>query len=232
MKYPVRPALAKPGPVIPTGPDWWYEPKVDGHRTVMRRTDDTVILYARSGRVVTSHWMDLAVAGMALRPGTTLDGEAVIWRDGRIDFGAAQARAASGIARAQALAAQHPASYLAWDVLEHPDHGQTTALPYTERRQLLVDLLHDVQPPSRPSPPPTTERSPRPGTTPSRPRASRESSQRRAAPRTRPGAAGPRCATPTPKTPWSSDTSGPGTGPTGSRSPSETKVRRSGSRPA
>ncbi|MFE6977241.1 DNA ligase [Streptomyces sp. NPDC057682] len=147
MKHPVKPALAEAVPVIPSGPGWWYEPKADGHRTVLRRTDDTVILYARSGRVVTSHWMDLAVAGMALRPGTTLDGEAVIWNGGRIDFGAAQARAASGIVRARALAARHPASYLVWDVLEHPDRGQTTGLPYTERRQLLLDLLHDVQPP-------------------------------------------------------------------------------------
>lgn len=78
VEYPIPPALAQTAPTIPHGPDWWYEPKFDGHRTILRRTDDTVILYARSGRVVTSHWMDLAVAGMALPPGTTLDGEAVI----------------------------------------------------------------------------------------------------------------------------------------------------------
>ncbi|MGZ2361711.1 DNA ligase [Streptomyces sp. 372A] len=147
MEYPIKPALAQAQPRIPDGPDWWYEPKADGHRTILRRTDDTVILYARSGRVVTSHWMDLALAGMALRPGTTLDGEAVIWRHERIDFAAAQSRAASSITRARALAAQHPASYLVWDVIEHPDQGQTTSLPYTQRRQLLLDLLHDTQPP-------------------------------------------------------------------------------------
>lgn len=147
MEYPVKPALAQAVPRIPDGPGWWYEPKFDGHRTILRRTDDTVILYARSGRVVTSHWMDLAVAGMQLPPGTTLDGEAVIWKNGRVDFAAAQSRAASSITRARALAAQHPASYLAWDVLEHPDHGQVTALPYTERRQLLVDLIGDLGPP-------------------------------------------------------------------------------------
>lgn len=147
MEYPIRPALAQAAPVIPEGPGWWYEPKFDGHRTILRRTEQTVILYARSGRVVTSHWMDLAVAGMGLQPGTTLDGEAVIWRDGRIDFGAAQSRAASSVTRARALAAQHPASYAAWDVLEHPEHGQTTRLPYTERRAILLDLLHDIPPP-------------------------------------------------------------------------------------
>ncbi|RPK56265.1 putative ATP-dependent DNA ligase YkoU [Streptomyces sp. ADI96-02] len=147
MEYPIRPALAQAVPVVPHGPDWWYEPKFDGHRTILRRTKDTVILYARSGRVVTSHWMDLAVAAMQLPAGTTLDGEAVVWRNGRIDFAAAQSRAASSITRARALAAQHPASYAAWDVLEHPDYGQTTGLPYTDRRQLLLDLLHDIPPP-------------------------------------------------------------------------------------
>ncbi|WP_367572139.1 ATP-dependent DNA ligase [Streptomyces globisporus] len=147
MEYPVRPALAQAVPAIPDGPDWWYEPKFDGHRTILRRTDETVILYARSGRVVTSHWMDLAVAAMQLPAGTTLDGEAVIWKNGKVDFGAAQSRAASTITRARALAAQHPASYATWDILEHPERGQVTSLPYTERRQLLVDLLHDMPPP-------------------------------------------------------------------------------------
>ncbi|XCM28825.1 DNA ligase [Streptomyces parvus] len=147
MEYPIRPALAQAVPAIPHGPGWWYEPKFDGHRTILRRTDETVILYARSGRVVTSHWMDLAVAAMQLPPGTTLDGEAVIWRDGKVDFSATQSRAASTITRARALAAQHPASYATWDILEHPERGQVTSLPYTERRQLLVDLLHGIPPP-------------------------------------------------------------------------------------
>ncbi|WP_406486497.1 DNA ligase [Streptomyces sp. NBC_01563] len=121
----------------------------DGHRTVLRRTDETVVLYARSGRVVTQHWMDLAVAGMGLRPDTVLDGEAVIWRDGRLDFAAAQSRAASSVTRARALAARHPASYICWDVLQHPDPqiGDCRSLPYTERRALLLELLADVDPP-------------------------------------------------------------------------------------
>ncbi|WP_405699039.1 hypothetical protein OG209_05015 [Streptomyces sp. NBC_01383] len=149
MDVPIRVALARAVPTLPAGPGWWFEPKFDGHRTVLRRTEETVILYARSGRVVTQHWMDLAVAAMALRPGTTLDGEAVIWRDGRLDFGAAQSRAASGPARARALAIRHPASYAVWDLLHHPDPaiGDCRALPYTERRALLLDVLADVGPP-------------------------------------------------------------------------------------
>ncbi|MGW2844392.1 ATP-dependent DNA ligase [Streptomyces sp. NPDC001274] len=149
MEFPVKVALAQAVPTLPDGPGWWYEPKIDGHRTVLRRTDDSVVLYARSGWVVTQHWMDLAVAAMALCPGTVLDGEAAIWRDGKLDFAAAQSRAASSVTRARTLAARYPASYVCWDVLQHPDPaiGDCRPLPYTQRRALLVDLLVGVGPP-------------------------------------------------------------------------------------
>ncbi|MFJ8856620.1 hypothetical protein [Streptomyces sp. NPDC102437] len=93
--------------------------------------------------------MDLAVGGMELRPGTVLDGEAVIWRDSRLDFAAAQSRAASSVTRARALAARHPASYICWDVLQHPDPaiGDCRSRPYTERRTFLLELLAHVEPP-------------------------------------------------------------------------------------
>lgn len=100
------------------------------------------------GRTVTSAWLDLAVAGMtSLRPGTVLDGEAVIYNQGLVDFAAVQSRAASGPVRARELAAVLPASYAVWDVLAHPELGDVRGRPYTERRALLLDLLHDVPPP-------------------------------------------------------------------------------------
>ncbi|MET8748409.1 hypothetical protein, partial [Streptomyces sp. NPDC004728] len=135
-------------------PGWWYEPKYDGHRTALRRTDETVVLYARSGRAVTQHWMDLAVAAMELRPGTVLDGETVIWRDTRLDFAAAQSRAASPTTRARALATRYPASYVCWDVLQQsdPQIGDCRHLPYTERRAFLLELLTDVGPPVQVTP--------------------------------------------------------------------------------
>lgn len=154
MDVPIKVALASVAPKLPDGPGWWFEPKFDGHRTVLHRTEETVILYARSGRVVTQHWMDLAVAAMALSPGTVLDGEAVVWREGRIDFGAAQSRTASSVARARALAIKHPASYAVWDILHHPDPavGDCRARPYTERRALLLEALAGVGPPIQPVP--------------------------------------------------------------------------------
>ncbi|WP_331735647.1 hypothetical protein OG333_37205 (plasmid) [Streptomyces anulatus] len=152
MEFPIRPALARAVPTLPTGPGWHFEIKVDGHRMILRRTGDGVICYSRTGRSVTSHWMDLAVPAMALPPGTVLDGEAVIWNGGTIDFGAVQARAASTLDRARALAARLPASFAAFDVLAHPDHGGDTlaARPYTERRTVLADVLADAGPSLQP----------------------------------------------------------------------------------
>ncbi|MFF1416539.1 DNA ligase [Streptomyces sp. NPDC058280] len=153
MKFPVDVALAKAVPVLPAGEGWWYEPKFDGHRMILARTADAVVLYARSGRIVTPQWIDLSRAGEALLPGTVLDGEAVIWlASGRIDFSAAQSRAASAPARARLLSHQHPAAYAVWDLLSHPELGDIRAQPYVERRGLLLGVLSEIGPPIQPVP--------------------------------------------------------------------------------
>ncbi|MFJ6085114.1 DNA ligase [Streptomyces sp. NPDC092369] len=147
MEFPVEVALAQLVPVLPAGPDWWYEIKLDGHRTIMWRTADSVRLQARSGREVTSAWMDIALAGMELPPGVVLDGEAVVVVDGRISFEAAQSRAASGPARARKLSEAHPALYIVWDALAVPS-VDLRGRPYTERRQALLDVLGDLPRPT------------------------------------------------------------------------------------
>jgi ATP-dependent DNA ligase len=110
------------------------------------RLEETVVLQSRNGRDVTSQWMDLAVAAMQLRSGAVVDGEAVVYREGRVDFSAAQSRGASTPARARALAAEHPATYAAFDLLLHPDHGDVRHLPWLDRRALLLELLEELTP--------------------------------------------------------------------------------------
>ncbi|MFF4733291.1 DNA ligase [Streptomyces mirabilis] len=143
MDWPASVALAQSVPELPTGTDWSYEVKLDGHRMIMWRTGDGVRLQARSGRDVTAAWGDLALAGQHLPAGTVLDGEAVITtEDGRISFEAAQARAASSPTRARRLAAQRPAHYIAFDALQLPSPtGDIRARPYNERRAALLNLL-------------------------------------------------------------------------------------------
>jgi ATP-dependent DNA ligase len=138
--------------VLPQGDGWWYEPKFSGHRTTIERAETTVVVRSKAGRDVTSSWMDLAVAAMALKPGVVIDGEAVIYRDGVLDFGAVQQRAAAGVARAAALIRTLPASFAAFDCLRDIGGTDLTRRPYRERRARLVGLLAPLGPPLQPVP--------------------------------------------------------------------------------
>lgn len=145
-------ALAVAVRTLPRGPGLAYEPKFDGHRLVIVRTVDGVLLQARSGRIVTAAFPDLAAAAHHLPAGTVLDGEVVVWHAGRTDFALVQRRAAAGsAARAAVLAQTLPASYAAFDVLELAGLD-LRARPYERRRTLLVDLLLPLGPPLQPVP--------------------------------------------------------------------------------
>ncbi|MEU9167805.1 DNA ligase [Streptomyces sp. NPDC048420] len=143
MDWPVSVALAQAVQTLPVGKDLHYEPKLDGHRLVLWRAEETVRLQSRSGRDVTAVWLDLALAGMRLPAGVVLDGEAVVHINGRISFSAAQSRANSTPARARLLAERHPAHFAVFDVLHHPEHGDTRGWSYVRRRALLDQLLEE-----------------------------------------------------------------------------------------
>ncbi|MGH4033801.1 ATP-dependent DNA ligase [Actinomycetota bacterium Odt1-20B] len=160
---PVSVELAKAVNSLPEGGGWAYEPKFDGHRLVVLVRGGSeggggggVGLQARSGRTVTAAFPDLAAAAAGLPPGTVLDGEVVVWRDGRIDFGAVQQRANGTRARAAALARSLPASYAAFDLLAEGG-ADCRGLPYEERRARLVRLLGPLGPPLQ-AVPMTTDR--------------------------------------------------------------------------
>ncbi|WP_327299896.1 ATP-dependent DNA ligase [Streptomyces sp. NBC_01197] len=145
--------LAQAMASLPEGPNWAYEPKFDGDRTTVQRGQHTVTLRSRAGRVVNASWPDLVAAAMRLPEGVLLDGEVCVWRNGRLDFGAVRSRASSTSIRARQLAKSMPASFAAWDVLAHPDHGDDLRnWPYSERRRILVDLLTPLGPPLQPVP--------------------------------------------------------------------------------
>ncbi|MCX5194392.1 ATP-dependent DNA ligase [Streptomyces sp. NBC_00249] len=149
---PVRVALAAAVRSLPRGVGLAYEPKFDGHRLVVLRTASDVVLQARSGRIVTAAFPDLAAAARRLPAGTVLDGEVVVWHAGRTDFALVQRRAAAATAaRAAVLAQSLPASYAAFDVLELAG-VDVRGRPYERRRALLVDLLLPLGPPLQPVP--------------------------------------------------------------------------------
>ncbi|MFE9402378.1 ATP-dependent DNA ligase [Streptomyces sp. NPDC006530] len=143
---PLPVALAEAVGTLPRGAGWAYEPKFDGHRMVVFRTAERVVLQARSGRIITAAFPDLADAARELAPGTVLDGEVVVWTQGRTDFAAVQRRAAATPARAPLLARRLPASYAAFDLLAEAGRD-LRAEPYEVRRARLVEVLGPLGPP-------------------------------------------------------------------------------------
>ncbi|MEU8482329.1 ATP-dependent DNA ligase [Streptomyces sp. NPDC048641] len=145
MDYPVEVALAQQVVALPEGEGWWYEPKLDGDRGVLWRRD-TVRIQTRAGRDATEQWIDIATAAMDLPADTVLDGELVIWREGRTDFGAVRSRASARGRRLADLVRRYPASYAAFDCLML--NGQDLrGRPYLERRRALLEVLEKLGPP-------------------------------------------------------------------------------------
>jgi ATP-dependent DNA ligase len=145
LRLPITVALAQAAPRLPTGSGYAYEPKYDGHRVCLIREDAVQLQAGRSQRDVTAWFPDLATAAERLPEGTVLDGEAIVYRAGSIDFTAIQQRTLTTPSRARRLAAELPATFAAFDALEA--RGQDVRpRPYWERRRLLTGLLEPLAP--------------------------------------------------------------------------------------
>jgi ATP-dependent DNA ligase len=80
-----------------------------------------------------------------------LDGEAVVWSGGRLDFEALQARMTSSKAKLPVLVREVPASFAAFDLLGAAGHD-IRGVPLSGRRELLEALAADWDPPLALSP--------------------------------------------------------------------------------
>jgi ATP-dependent DNA ligase len=69
-----------------------------------------------------------------------IDGELVVWRAGRFDFGALQDRLRSGWRRVRNLVTAAPAASVVFDLLGHDGRDQRDR-PYRKRRRKLEKLL-------------------------------------------------------------------------------------------
>lgn len=122
----------------------WYEPKWDGFRA-LATVRDSVVLTSRRGADLSGHFPELVAALAGQFDGVVLDGEVVIWRDGRLDFSAVQQRSATSPRKARLLAGELPANYVIFDLLESDDdlRGQG----YLKRRRRLEQLARKLAAP-------------------------------------------------------------------------------------
>jgi len=128
-----------------------YEPKWDGFRLVAVK-DRGVTLWSRQQRDLTAAFPDLAEALDAQLPdGVIVDGEAIVWQDGRLAFGPLQQRLILRHERREREVSERPATYAAFDVLA-VDYRDARELGLADRRRLLEELAADWRPPLTLSP--------------------------------------------------------------------------------
>ncbi|MBT8166255.1 MAG: ATP-dependent DNA ligase [Acidimicrobiia bacterium] len=99
----------------PEPPGWRYEPKWDGFRAVS--WSDEPRLDSRNQKPLLRYFPELVPALQQLPPGTVVDGEVVVVLDDRTSFDALQLRIHPAESRITRLAAEIPASLVAFDLL-------------------------------------------------------------------------------------------------------------------
>lgn len=158
---PVKVALARAVTTMPRGDaahrSLLFEPKWDGYRCVAVRDDRGATLWSRQGKELTGYFPELCSAIVsAVPPGCVIDGEAVIWSQGRLNFTALQQRLGAGPKTLPGLVVAAAANYVAFDVLAVAGHDARD-LPLSQRRALLEELTNGWEPPLSLSPA-TTDR--------------------------------------------------------------------------
>src|SRR5688572_3029535 len=115
---PLDPMLAKAVDAIPSDDGWLFEPKWDGFRAIVFRDGDSVFTQSRDLKPLDSDIPELGAPLRAALPDwAVVDGEVVISRDGALDFEALLLRIHPAASRGNILAAESPASFVAWDLV-------------------------------------------------------------------------------------------------------------------
>jgi ATP-dependent DNA ligase len=137
---PVAPMLAKSVPEIPSG-ELSFEPKWDGFRSIIFRDGDEVEIGSRNGKPMTRYFPEVVAAALANLPERcVVDGEIVVVLGRRLEFEVLQQRIHPAVSRVNRLAAETPASFVAFDLLAVGDED-LTKLPFAERRARLEQAL-------------------------------------------------------------------------------------------
>ena len=139
--------LAKPAETFPADDGWLFEPKWDGFRAIVFRDGDDVLIQSRDLKPLDRYFPELeAPLRSALPERCVVDGEVVIVGPDGLDFEALLLRIHPAASRVALLAAETPASFVAWDLLALDDED-LRATPQAVRRSRLEAALGDPAPP-------------------------------------------------------------------------------------
>jgi ATP-dependent DNA ligase len=147
IEPPIEPMLAKLADELPADGGFLYEPKWDGFRAIVFRSQDDVFIQSRDLRPLDRYFPELHDALLAALPaGCVVDGEIVIATPHGLDFELLQLRLHPAASRIAKLARETPAAFVAFDLLA-ADGRDLRQTPQAERRTLLERTLARVEPP-------------------------------------------------------------------------------------
>jgi ATP-dependent DNA ligase len=139
--------LAKATDAVPEGDGWQFEPKWDGFRCIVFRDGAEIELGSRNERPLTRYFPELVAALLQELPERcVVDGEIVVATAAGLDFDALQQRIHPAESRVNRLAAETPASFVAFDLLA-VDDDDLMERPLHERRARLEQALASVRAP-------------------------------------------------------------------------------------
>ena len=144
---PIEPMLAKAVDNLPGDDGWLFEPKWDGFRAIVFKDGDEVFTQSRDLRPLDRYFPELAEPLRANLPDRcVLDGEIVIAGMNGLEFEALLLRIHPAESRVRMLAAETPASFIAWDLLALDDRDLRST-PQSERRAELERVLGQAKAP-------------------------------------------------------------------------------------
>lgn len=126
--------------------EWLVEWKWDGIRAQLVKRGGAIWIWSRGEELVTERFPELQALADRVPDGTVIDGEIVVWKDGRVQpFGELQTRIGRTHLGSRVLA-DAPVALLAYDLLES-EGKDLRARQQGERRELLEALVNAVASP-------------------------------------------------------------------------------------
>lgn len=147
VEPPIEPMLARIAEDLPAEGEFLFEPKWDGFRAIVFRSNDDVYIQSRELKPLDRYFPELHAALIASLPrGCVVDGEIVIATRNGLDFDALQLRLHPAQSRIIKLAKASPASFVAFDLLAVGGKNVMASLQ-RDRRAMLEALLDEATPP-------------------------------------------------------------------------------------
>lgn len=141
IRPPYGPMEALSVKALPDGPGWQYEPKWDGFRCLIFRDGRDVYLQSKAGKPLGRYLPEMVEAARSLKAGRfVLDGELAVPIRGRLDFDQLLQRIHPAESRIRKLAGEHPALFIAFDMLVDARGKALVDQPLADRRERLEDF--------------------------------------------------------------------------------------------